>query len=237
MNVNPNFSSTILDKLHNEMFDRDEVVNRLLTEVDAQRETIERVGQQAGRAIGQPNDRRLVIKGATHCSIPESHLTEMHTLASERYTEVEEMSSTISALKLENQAASSEMRGVKLAICGIPGNAAPRDECEEKCAKLRSEMEEMKQEKNEEVRRLKDELQKMEERKDHYKNNFSQAEDRANDEEQEYRAEAEAFEKLSNEYNLNVKELEILERDKSKSSVSLRESEKINLSMERKCYS
>ena len=47
----------------------------------------------------------------------------------------------------------------------------------------------------------------MEERQDHYKNNFSQAEDRANDEEQEYRAEAEAFEKLRNEYNLNVKEL------------------------------
>ena len=42
----------------------------------------------------------------------------------------------------------------------IPGNAAPRDECEEKCAKLRSEMEEMKQEKNEEVRRLKDELKR-----------------------------------------------------------------------------
>ena len=88
------------------------------------------------------------------------------------------------------------MKQMKLAICGIPGNAAPRDECEEKCAKLRSEMEEMKQKKNEEVRRLKDELQKMEERKDHYKNNFSQAEDRANYEEQEYRAEAEAFEKL-----------------------------------------
>ena len=148
MNVNPNFSSTILDKLHNEIFDRDEVVNRLLTEVDTQRETIECVGQQAGRAIGQLNDRRLVIKGATDYSIPESHLTEMHTLASERYTEVEEMSSTISALKLENQAASSEMQKMKLVICGIPGNAAPCDECEEKCAKLRSETEEMKQEKN-----------------------------------------------------------------------------------------
>ena len=157
-----------------------------------------------------------MIQGKTDYSIPESHLTEMHAVASERYTEVEEMSNTISALKLENQAASSEMQKMKLAICGIPGNAAPRDECVEKCAKLRSEMEEMKQEKNEEVQLLKDELQKMEERKDHYKNNFSQAEDRANDEEQEYRAEAEAFEKLRNEYNLNVKELEILERDKSK---------------------
>ena len=53
------------------------------------------------------------------------------------------MSSTIAALNLENQAASSEMQKMKLAICGPPGNAAPRDECEEKCAKLRSEMEEM----------------------------------------------------------------------------------------------
>ena len=56
-----------------------------------------------------------------------------------------------------------------------------------------------------------------------------QAEDRANDEEQELRAEAEAFEKLRNEYNANVIELENLEKDKSKSSVSLREAEKINL--------
>ena len=119
---------------------------------------------------------------------------------------------------------------MKASICGQPSNAAPRGECEEKCAKLRSEMEEMKQEKNEEVRKLKDDLQKMEERKDHYKNNFSQAEDRANDEEQEYRAEAEAFEKLRNEYNLNIKELQILERDKTKSTVSLREADKINIS-------
>ena len=65
MSVNPNCSGAILGKLHNEIFDRDEVVNRLLTEVDAQRGTIERVGQQAGRAIGKLNDRRPVIKGAT----------------------------------------------------------------------------------------------------------------------------------------------------------------------------
>ena len=105
----------------------------------------------------------------------------------------------------------------------------PRNECEEKCAKLKAELDEMKQERNAEVRNLQDELRKMEDRKDYYKNNFSQAEDRANDEEQEYRAEAEAFEKLRNEYNINVKELENLEKDRSKSSVSLREAEKINL--------
>ena len=143
MNVNPNFSGTILDKLHNKIFDRDEVVNRLLTEVDAQRETLDRVGPQASRAFGQLNDRQLVSKGATDFSIPERHLTKMRTLASERYTEVEEMSSTISALKLENMAASSEMNQMKLMICGVPGSAAPRDECEEKCAKRRSEVEEI----------------------------------------------------------------------------------------------
>ena len=69
----------------------------------------------------------------------------------------------------------------------------------------------------------------MEERKDYYKNNFSQAEDRANNKEQEYRAEAEAFEKLRHEYNTNVVELENLEKDKAKSSISQREVEKITL--------
>ena len=72
-----------------------------------------------------------------------------------------------------------------------------------KCAKLKAELDEMKQERNAEVQNLQDELKKMEDRKDYYQNNFSQAEDRANDEEQEYRAEAEAFEKLRNEYNTN----------------------------------
>ena len=45
----------------------------------------------------------------------------------------------------------------------------------------------------------------MAERKDHYKNNFPEAEGRANDEEQECRAEADAFERLRNEYNKTVK--------------------------------
>ena len=139
------------------------------------------------------------------------------------------MSSTIAALRLENHAASSSMQNMQTVLLGTSSNALPRSECEEKCAKLRAELEEMKREKNEEVRTLRDELKKMEERKDHYKNNFSQAEDRANDEEQEYRAEAEAFEKLRNEYNTNVVELENLEKDKARSSVSQREAEKITL--------
>ena len=204
MSTNSNFSGKSLDELHNEIIDRDEVVNRLLTDVDAQRDEINRASGETGRAIRMLNERKLLIKGATDFSIPESHLTDMHALLNEKNTEVAMMSETIAALKLENNEASSEMSKMKLSICGQPSNAAPLDECEEKCAKLKSKMEEMKQEKNEEVRKLKDDLQKIEERKDHYKNNFSQAEDGANDEEQEYRAEAEAFEKLRNEYNLNV---------------------------------
>ena len=229
MSKNPNVTSTLFDYLHNEIDDRDEMVARLHTEVEAQKESLERAHRDAGRSIRMLNDRRLVIKGATDYSIPESHLTEMHHLANERFAEVEEMSSTIAALKLENQAASSSSQNMPATLLGNPSSAMPRSECEEKCAKLKAELEEMKQEKNVEVRNLQDELKKMEDRKDYYKNNFSQAEDRANDEEQEYRAEAEAFEKLRNEYNTNVKELENLEKDKSKSSVSLREAEKINL--------
>ena len=229
MSNNPNVTSNLFDSLHNEINDRDTAIARLHTELEAQKDSLERAHRDAGKSIKMLNDRRLVIKGATDYSIPESHLTEMHQLANERFAEVEEMSSTIAALKLENQAHSSSSKNRTTTLHGYPSNAMPRNECEEKCAKLKAELDEMKQEKNNEVRNLQDELKKMEDRKDYYKNNFSQAEDRANDEEQEYRAEAEAFEKLRNEYNTNVKELENLERDRSKSSVSLREAEKINL--------
>ena len=229
MSTHPNTSSNIFDNLHNEISDRDEMVTRLNTEIEAQRESLDRARRDASRSISMLNDRRLVIKGATDFSIPESHLTEMHHLASERFAEVEEMSSTIAALRLENQAASSSIQNTQTVLHGSSSSALPRNECEEKCAKLRAELEEMKREKNEEVRALRDDLKKMEERKDHYKKNFSQAEDRANDEEQEYRAEAEAFEKLRNEYNTNVVELENLEKDKARSSVSQREAEKITL--------
>ena len=229
MSTHPNASGNIFDNLHNEISDRDQMVARLNTEVEAQKESLDRARRDAGRSISMLNDRRLVIKGATDYSIPESHLTEMHHLANERSAEVEEMSSTITTLRLENQAASSSMQNMQTVLFGTSNNALPRSECEEKCAKLKAELEEMKREKNEEVRGLRDELKKMEERKDHYKNNFSQAEDRANDEEQEYRAEAEAFEKLRNEYNTNVVELENLEKDKARSSVSQREAEKITL--------
>ena len=229
MSTHPNTSSNLFDNLHNEISDRDAMVTRLNAEVEAQKESLDRAHRDAGRAISKLNDRRLVIKGATDYSIPESHLTEMHLLASERQTEVEEMSSTIAALKLENQAVSSSMQQGQVVLHGSSSSAFPRNECEEKCAKLKAELEEVKREKNEEVRALRDDLRKMEERKDHYKNNFSQAEDRANDEEQEYRAEAEAFEKLRNEYNTNVIELENLEKDKSKPSISQREAEKITL--------
>ena len=229
MSSNPNVTSNLFDNLHNEINDRDTAIARLHTELEAQKDSLERAHRDAGKSIKMLNDRRLVIKGATDYSIPESHLTEMHQLANERFAEVEEMSSTIAALKLENQAHSSSSLNRPTTLHGYPSSAMPRNGCEEKCAKLKAELDEIKQEKNVEVRNLQDELKKMEDRKDYYKNNFSQAEDRANDEEQEYRAEAEAFEKLRNEYNTNVKELENLERDRSKSSVSLREAEKISL--------
>ena len=89
MSNNPNTSSNLFDALHNEISDRDEAINRLNTEVATQEESLNRAHRDAGKAISMLNDRRLIIKGATDYSIPESHLTEMHHLVSERQTEVE----------------------------------------------------------------------------------------------------------------------------------------------------
>ena len=209
VNRDPNLCGETFDKLHSEINDKDVMIRHLLAEREKQRGSLERAHVEAGRAINRLNDQ--------------------HSLASDRLVEVEEMSNTITALKHENQAASSEMQKMKLAICSQSSQAAPRDQCEEKCARLKAEMDEMKRKKDEEFQRLHDDLKKVEDRKDHYKNCFSQAEDHAYDVEQEYRAEAEAFEKLRNEYYTNIKELEVLEKDKSRSSVSLRKSEKLTL--------
>ena len=151
MSNNPNVTSNLFDNLHNEIDDRDTAIARLHTEIEAQKESLERAHRDAGRSIKMLNDRRLVIKGATDYSIPESHLTEMHQLASERFAEVEEMSSTIAALRLENQAASSSSQNKPATLLGYPSNAMPRNECEEKCAKLKAELDEMRQERNAEV--------------------------------------------------------------------------------------
>ena len=209
MSREPNLSGENFDKLHNEINKKDVMIRNLIAGREKQKGSLERAHVDAGRAINRLNDQQ--------------------TLASDRLVEVEEMSNTIATLRHENQAASSEMQKMKLAICGQSSQAAPRDQCEEKCARLKAEMDELKRKKDEEIQLLQDDLKKAEDRKDHYKNCFSQAEDHAYDVEQEYRAEAEAFEKLRNEYNTNIKELEALEKDKSRSSVSLRESEKLTL--------
>ena len=52
----------------------------------------------------------------------------MHQLANERYAEVEEMSSTIAALKLENQAHSSSSMNRPTTLHGYPSNAMPRND-------------------------------------------------------------------------------------------------------------
>ena len=138
MSNNPNVTSNLFDNLHNEIDDRDTAIARLHTEIEAQKESLERAHRDAGRSIKMLNDRRLLIKGATDYSIPESHLTEMHQLASERFAEVEEMSSTIAPLRLENQAASSSSQNKPATLLGYPSSAMPRNGCEEKCAKLKA---------------------------------------------------------------------------------------------------
>jgi len=141
MSKNPNVTSDLFDKLRNDINDRDQMVAHLYTEVEAHRD--------ASHVISKLNNRQLVIKGAIDYSIPENHLTEIHHLANERFAKVEEMSSTISALRLENQAASSSLQNTPAVFFGTSNNAIPRSECEEKCAKLKAELNEMKREKNE----------------------------------------------------------------------------------------
>ena len=131
MSRNPNVTSNLFDNLHNEINDRDTAIARLHTELEAQKDSLERAHRDAGKSIKMLNDRRLVIKGATDYSIPESHLTEMHQLANERFAEVEEMSSTIAALKLENQAYSSSSLNRPTTLHGYPSSAMPRNGCEE----------------------------------------------------------------------------------------------------------
>ena len=58
MSTNPNFCGKAFGKLHNDIIDRDEAVNRFLKEVDAQREEINRTSGDAGRAVRVLNDRR-----------------------------------------------------------------------------------------------------------------------------------------------------------------------------------
>ena len=64
MSNNPNVTSNLFDNLHNEIDDRDTMVARLHTEVEAQKESLDRARRDAGRAIRQLNDRRLVGQGS-----------------------------------------------------------------------------------------------------------------------------------------------------------------------------
>ena len=64
---------------------------------------------------------------------------------------------------------------------------------------------------NAEHERIRNELNDMEARKDKYKSYFNQLEVHLNEEEEACRAESEAFEKVRNEYNEQVKELSELE--------------------------
>ena len=70
MSNNPNVTSNLFDSLHNEISDRDTAIARLHTELEAQKDSLERAHRDAGKSIKMLNDRRLVIKGATDYSIP-----------------------------------------------------------------------------------------------------------------------------------------------------------------------
>eukprot|EP00435_Cladocopium_sp_Y103_P017039 s4605_g4.t1 len=96
---------------------------------------------------------------------------------------------------------------------------------------FQDELNEAKVKMENDTKKLREDLKYAEERKNHYKNNYAQVEDRYLDEEKAYQAEADAFERLRNEYNKNVQDLKDMEKEneKSRSKISRREAEKITV--------
>eukprot|EP00435_Cladocopium_sp_Y103_P059805 s184_g21.t1 len=79
-----------------------------------------------------------------------------------------------------------------------------------------------------ELRKVRDELSEMEVKKDKYKSYYTQLDEHMSEEEATCKAESEAYEKITNEYNEQVKELNELESNKS-SRVSRKEFEKVTV--------
>ena len=57
MSKNPNVTSDLFDKLHNEINDRDQMVAHLHTEVEAQKESLDRAHRDASHVISKLNNR------------------------------------------------------------------------------------------------------------------------------------------------------------------------------------
>lgn len=119
---------------------------------------------------------------------------------------------------------------------GVSSSSAIEGAGDERFAKLVQKIEDWKSDNviviksleeshNAEHERIRSELNDMEARKDKYKSYFNQLEVHLNEEEEACRAESEAFEKVRNEYNEQVKELSELE-NKSPTRVCRKKFEK-----------
>jgi len=159
-----------------------------------------------------------VIQGAHGYSIPQSHLTDMHEEVHIQQKGIKALQHITTMLKAESQEGYDELAQEKFKAESTTAIDVQRHEAAAAKAELVSELADANKRRDDDAKKLKEELKYME---DH----FSQAEDRANDEEHEYQAEADAFERLRIEYNKNVKEAEDLEREE----LSRREQEKILL--------
>eukprot|EP00435_Cladocopium_sp_Y103_P043617 s3693_g12.t1 len=169
----PKFTGYILDSFHNEVYDRDQKISKMETEIATQSRELEQTTFDAQRFMRMAMNR------------PVSHGVVEYTMSAERQSEL--------------QAELNEGR-------------VHQERREADQLRFKSE-----------YKALRDELM-MERMKAE-----SSVEDRYLDEEKAYQAEADAFERLRNEYNKSVQDLKDMEKEneKSRSKISRREAEKI----------
>eukprot|EP00435_Cladocopium_sp_Y103_P008551 s5200_g2.t1 len=122
---------------------------------------------------------------------------------------------------------------------GVPAFGSGNHGESERIKQLIQELDDMKNEKVKlvenyeethvaELRKVRDELSEMEMKKDKYKSYYTQLDEHMTEEEAVRKAESEAYEKIRNEYNEQVKELNELENNKS-SRVSRKEFAKVTV--------
>eukprot|EP00435_Cladocopium_sp_Y103_P049810 s1489_g15.t1 len=241
----PKFTGYILDSFHNEIYDRDQKISKMETELATQSRELDMTTFDAQRfmrmALNRHANRGVVVEytmSAERQSELQAELNEGRVHQERREADQLRFKSEYKALrdelmmermKAESSALRDELMMERMKAESSVALNTQHDAIEAAKKSFQDELSEAKLKMENDTKKLREDLKYAEERKDHYKNNFAQVEDRYLDEEKAYQAEADAFERLRNEYNKSVQDLKDMEKEneKSRSKISRREAEKI----------
>eukprot|EP00435_Cladocopium_sp_Y103_P049150 s608_g14.t1 len=231
LSQDPKFTGYILDRFQNEVYDRDAKISKMETELADKAREIELASFNAQRFMRMATNR-VADRGVVDFTMSASRHTELQAELNEGRMHREGREVDAKRFKDECQTLMDELTMERMKAEQSVALNTQHDEVEAVKKKFTDELNEAKLKEENEVKKLREDFKYAEERKDYYKNNYAQMEDRYMDEEKECQAEADAFERLRNEYNKNVKEFQDLEKEneKSKSRISRREAEKITIS-------